>query len=79
MCVIALVQESLMFMWYPGQYSQLEHSSYCDLVIEYLLLPMVDAADRLPAVEQRSFVYLMNAVFLGEYRKAITSNKRLYS
>lgn len=69
----------LLFLWCPGQYSQLEHSSYCDLVIEYLLLPMVDAADRLPAVQQRSFVYLMITVFLGEYRKAITFNKRLYS
>lgn len=58
--------------------NQIKRSNYCDGVIEHLFLPMTEAAVKLPQEEQKNFIYLMATVFYHEYRKVITSNKRLY-
>jgi hypothetical protein len=57
----------------------IEHSSYCDVLMGHLLLPMTEAALKLPEGGQTCFLYLMSIVFWSEYRKTITLNKRLYS
>ena len=67
-----------MYSIITGQY-RIEHSSYCDTLIEHLLFPMTDAALELPQGEQACFLYLMSLVFWEEYRKIVVSNKRLYS
>ncbi len=56
----------------------LDHSTYCDHVVSDLILPVVEAAVILPSPEQKNFIYLMTTVFFSEYRKIITSNKKLY-
>ena len=48
------------------------------MVLEYLFLPVMEAAMGLPAEEQKNFLYLMLTIFYNEYRKVITANKRLY-
>ena len=56
----------------------LDHSTYCDHVVSDLILPVVEAAVILPSPEQKNFTYLMTTVFFNEYRKIITSNKKVY-
>lgn len=54
-------------------------SHYCELVVEYLLFPVVEAGAKLPTLPQKTFVYLLVAIFYNEYRGLITSNKKLYT
>ena len=65
-------------MFYDTGGIHLDHSTYCDHVVSDLILPVVEAAVKLPSPEQKNFVYLMTTVFFSEYRKAITSNKKTY-
>ena len=61
-----------------GKSCQVIPNAYCELVIKQLFLPMVNAATALPEVQQKNFIYLLVATFYNEYRKIVTSNKKLY-
>ena len=62
-----------------GDRQKHEPESYCNELIEGLLLPVIEAATGVTAESaQLSFLMLTICIFLSEMRKAITANKKLY-
>ena len=57
---------------------RLTPSGYCGTVIEHVLLPMVEAATHLCEEHQATFVGLSVCIFVNEFRKIITANKKTY-
>lgn len=57
---------------------RLTPSGYCSTVIEHILLPVVEAAAHLCEEPQGMFVGLSVAIFVNEFRKTVTSNKKTY-
>lgn len=58
---------------------QLAPSSYCNVLIEALLLPVVEAAAGLSEGGQRSFVGVAINIFTNEFRRAIVCNTLTYT
>ena len=63
----------------PGQNPSQEPGSYCNLLIEELLLPAVEAARGIADHSaQLAFLLLTVNVFLSKLRKTITANRHIY-
>lgn len=58
---------------------QIKPSTYCDSVIDVLVLPIVEAAGGLPDDTQAVFVGLLTTILMNELRKLITSNEKTYT
>lgn len=57
---------------------RLTPSGYCGTVIEHILLPVVEAATHLCEEHQCMFVALSVCIFVNEFRKIVTANKKTY-
>ena len=69
----------LNFLCKGGDGHKFEPGSYCNEVIEELLLPVMEAVQGLTAESaQLSFLTLTVSIFLSELRRVITTNKRTY-
>ena len=66
------------FIYYIARLTQLSPSAYCQAVNEHLLLPVVEVASALPLEAQRNFVYLTISVFVQQFRRTLTANKKTY-
>ena len=64
---------------YTDTVGQLAPSSYCNVLIEALLLPVVEAAAGLSEGGQRSFVGVAISIFTNELRRAIVCNTLTYT
>ena len=74
-----VLEESMNFLCIGGDGHKFEPGSYCNVVIEELLLPVIEAVLGLTAESaQLSLLTLTVSIFLSELRRVITTNKRTY-
>lgn len=53
-------------------------STYCDIIVEQLIVPTVEAALLLEEHAQRSYMELCASILFNEYRRVIVRNKQTY-
>ena len=62
----------------PDHLTELSPSSYCEVVKEQLIFPVVEAAGALAEDPQKAFVGLSVCILMNEFRRMITSHKKAY-
>ena len=53
-------------------------STYCDIIVEQLIVPTVEAALLLEEHSQRSYMELCASILFNEYRRVIVQKKQTY-